>query len=327
MRSKSGLVLVCHCPSLSIMSAPPTAPPLPDLDGTLGDIQIALVMATWLFGIMTLQTFNYYREFPKDPNILKGLVGGIWLLELGHTIVTWHAMYSITVTFYGKPSHIFAPPLSLVFPIFFHALIAIAVQTFFVYRVRVLSGKWLIPVLCCALNLVRLGCNMLLFAELSKDPQFTLLTTKFNWEVILVSAIGPGVDIIVAASLVFYLWHRRSTDFKQTNKMVDTIIIWTVETTLLTTISGIMQLVLFLTRRHDLSWLVFFLIQAKLFSNSMLASLNGRARFRADTGFGSRVMAFGGGSGGAGQNTDVVIRMQQMSETVYDQERSNKGDF
>ncbi|KAJ6462353.1 hypothetical protein C8R47DRAFT_1158378 [Mycena vitilis] len=284
------------------MSAPPAAAPALDLDGTLGDIQIALVFATWLFGIMTLQTFNYYREFQKDPNVLKGLVGGIWLLELGHTIVTWHAMYTITVTFYGKPQHIFAPPLSLVFPIFFHALIAIAVQTFFVYRVRVLSGQWLIPIICCALNLVRLACNMLLFGELSRDPVFTLLTTKFNWEIILVSAIGPAVDIIVAGSLVYYLWHRRNTDFKQTNRMVDTIIIWTVETTLLTTISGAMQLILFLTRRHDLSWLVFFLIQAKLFSNSMLASLNGRTRFRIPTATGSNVLAFGSSTAG-GQNT------------------------
>ncbi|KAF7356269.1 Saposin B-type domain-containing protein [Mycena venus] len=298
------------------MATPP--PKLPPLDGTLGDIQIALVVATWLFGIGSLQAWNYYREFPKDPKILKGLVGGIWLLELGYTIVCWHAMYIITVTFYGKPQHILEPPLSLVFPIFFNALIAIAVQTFFVYRVKVLSGKWLIPILCCAMNLARLGFNMLLFAKLSQRPQFTLLTTVFNWEIILVSSIGPAVDIIVAASLVYYLWHRRNTDFKQTNRMVDTIIIWTVETTLLTTISGVMQLVLFLARRHDLSWLVFFLIQGKLFSNSLMASLNGRSRFRTPTA-GTNAMAWStGGSTANNVNTDVVIRMHQISETAFE---------
>jgi hypothetical protein len=53
------------------MAAPPALPPL---DGTLGVIQVGLVLATWLFGIETLQTFNYYREFPKDPIGLKGLV-------------------------------------------------------------------------------------------------------------------------------------------------------------------------------------------------------------------------------------------------------------
>ncbi|KAK7008251.1 Saposin B-type domain-containing protein [Favolaschia claudopus] len=262
-------------------ASPPAPPPIPALDGTLGDIQIALVVATWLFGIESLQTYNYYTQFPKDSVLLKGLVGAIWLLELGYTIVSWHAMYVITVTFYGRPQHILAPPLSMVFPIFFNALIAISVQTFFVYRVKVLSGKWLVPLICCAMNLARLGFNMLLFGKLSQKPIFTLLTTTFNWEIIVVSSIGPAVDIIVAASLIYYLWDRRKTDFKQTRGMVDTLIIWTVETTLLTTLSGVMQLVLFLSRRHDLSWLVFFLIQGKLFSNSLMASLNGRTRFRA----------------------------------------------
>ncbi|KAJ7680762.1 hypothetical protein DFH06DRAFT_1315505 [Mycena polygramma] len=255
------------------MSVPPAAaPPMLDLGSTLGAIQIALVLATWLFGIMTLQTFNYYRNFPRDFKAIRGLVGGIWILELGHTIVAWHAMYTITVTFYGQPQHIFSPPISLVFPILFNALIAIGVQTFFVYRVRALSRKWLIPVFCCTLNLVRLAFNMLLFGELYGKLVFTLLTTKYNWMIILVSTIGPAVDIIIAGSLVYYLWHRKSSGLKQTKSMVDSIIIWTVETTLLTTASGVLQLILFLTRRHDLSWLVFFLIQTKLFSNSMLAS-------------------------------------------------------
>jgi hypothetical protein len=55
---------------LSIMaSSSPVA-----LDGSLGVFEIASVLATWLFGIETLQTFNYYSDFPKDPKILKALV-------------------------------------------------------------------------------------------------------------------------------------------------------------------------------------------------------------------------------------------------------------
>jgi hypothetical protein len=65
------------------------------------------------------------------------------------------------------------------------------------------------------MNLARLGFNMLLFGKLSQRPVFTLLTTEFNWEIVLVSSIGPAVDIIVAFSLIYYLWHRRNTDFKQ----------------------------------------------------------------------------------------------------------------
>ncbi|KAJ7652212.1 hypothetical protein B0H17DRAFT_1215053 [Mycena rosella] len=43
------------------------------------------------------------------------------------------------------------------------------------------------------------------------------------------------------------------------------------------------MLILFLVR-DDLSWFPFYLILAKLFSNSFLASLNGHQRFRTPTG-------------------------------------------
>ncbi|KAJ7250498.1 hypothetical protein B0H12DRAFT_663280 [Mycena haematopus] len=257
------------------------APPALTIDGTLGEVQIALVLATWLFGILTLQTYNYFSAFPMDHKILKALVGVIWVLELGQTITCWHAMYTVSVTFYGQPQHILRPPLSLVFAILFHAFIAIGVQTFFVYRVWVLSRKWPIPILCCALNLVRLASNLLLFAKMCKVRLYTDLTTKLKWEVILTGTISPVVDIIIAAALIYHLRDLGNMSFKRTSHIVNTIVVWTLERTLLTTATGVLQVVLYLARRNDLSWLVLFLIQGKLFSNSMLASLNGRTHFRS----------------------------------------------
>ncbi|KAJ6480432.1 hypothetical protein C8R45DRAFT_1155505 [Mycena sanguinolenta] len=310
------------------MATPPLIPPP---YGTLGDIQIAMVIATWLFGIVTLQTFNYYRDFANDRMTMRALVGGVWLLELGYTIACWHAMYLVTVTFYGQPEHIFAPPVSMVFPIFFNALIAIGVQTFFVYRVWVVSKQWHIPILCCAMNLVRLGFNMLVFAKLCQDPIFSRLNTELNWPIIVGSAIGPAVDLIIAISLIFTLWRQRKAGVKQTSRILDNIIIWTVETTLLTTMTGVMQLVLFLTRRQDLSWLVFFLIQGKcgsfsfthflkvtgsiVFSNTLMASLNGRKRFRDST-RDSNMVTFSGHTGNAA--ADTLIRMHQMPQNPYE---------
>jgi hypothetical protein len=42
-----------------------------DLNGSLGAIEIGAVLGTFLFGIETLQTFNYYRNFRKDSKLLK----------------------------------------------------------------------------------------------------------------------------------------------------------------------------------------------------------------------------------------------------------------
>jgi hypothetical protein len=45
-----------------------------NLNGSLGALEIGIVLGVFLFGIETLQTFNYYRRFPKDSNLLKATV-------------------------------------------------------------------------------------------------------------------------------------------------------------------------------------------------------------------------------------------------------------
>ncbi|KAJ7760342.1 hypothetical protein B0H16DRAFT_1532009 [Mycena metata] len=50
----------------------------PALDGTLGAMEIGAILGAFLFGIETLQTFNYYRQFREDSKILKATVAVIW---------------------------------------------------------------------------------------------------------------------------------------------------------------------------------------------------------------------------------------------------------
>ncbi|KAJ6563410.1 hypothetical protein DFH09DRAFT_1159074 [Mycena vulgaris] len=298
------------------MAALPPLDAIPALDGSIGVTEIGSVFATFLYGIETLQTFNYYRQFPKDPWFLKTLVAVIWFLELGHTICTLHAVYATTITFYGQLQYVFNPPRTLYLTILFSSTINAVVQTFFAIRIRLLSNQWPVTILCCTLNLARLACNMGLIAVCWNSTSFLILETRLHKLMTAASSIGPCVDIIVATSLCYWLWRMRASNFKHTSTMVDTLIIWTVETTLITSLAGIMQLILFLTRPGDVSWIAFYLMQAKLFSNSLLASLNGRQRFRADnqpqTSGVVAVPTLDSRSNG------LVIRMDRMTETGQD---------
>ncbi|KAJ7479087.1 hypothetical protein FB451DRAFT_1556794 [Mycena latifolia] len=290
---------------------------LPSLDGTIGNAVIGVALSTFLYGIETLQTFNYYRDYPKDTAKLKLLVASTWLLELTQTILTWHAIYTMTVTFYGQPQHLAEPPLSLVLVILFSAMVNFVVQTFFAFRVRALSNRWPITIIVCILNLVRFIGNATIFGELWRRPEFSLLGTDLHWIFTASSAIGPFVDIITAGSLCYCLWHYKRSNFESTSAMIDTIVLWTVETTLITSLSGTMQLILFLTR-NDFAWMIFYLMQAKLFANSMLASLNGRQRFResvAKVQTGSHFLAFE-----SAPQTRNTIHMTRIVETTEDDE-------
>lgn len=59
------------------MSAAPTPAPF-NLELTLGALLVGTYISTTLFGFTTLQTYNYYTNYPDDRRFLKLLVAGIW---------------------------------------------------------------------------------------------------------------------------------------------------------------------------------------------------------------------------------------------------------
>ncbi|KAJ6578430.1 hypothetical protein B0H19DRAFT_1253669 [Mycena capillaripes] len=309
------------------MASLPPLDAIPALDGSIGVTEIGSVLATFLYGIETLQTFNYYHQFHKDPWFLKTLVAVIWFLELGHTICTLHAVYSTTITFYGQLQYVFNPPRTLYLTIWLSS--TINAVTFFAIRIRLLSKQWPVTILCCTLNVARLACNMGLIAVCWNSTSFLILETRLHKLMTAASSIGPCVDIIIATSLCYWLWRMRASNFKYTSTMVDTLIIWTVETTLITSLAGIMQLILFLTCPGDVSWIAFYLMQAKLFSNSLLASLNGRQRFRADTQPQTSGVVVVPTS--ESRSNGLVIGMVRMTETGQEATdptgRSKNGEF
>ncbi|KAJ7081119.1 hypothetical protein B0H15DRAFT_855108 [Mycena belliarum] len=295
---------------------------MPALDGTLGAIVIGILLSTLLFGIATLQTFSYYRRFTKDTVVLKSAVALLWLFELGHMICICHAMYQLVVTFYGQFEHLSSPPRSLAISITFTALVLVLVQTYFASRIRVLSGRWHLTIFCSILSLLRFAFSIRLTDVFWNSPRFSVLQSNIRWTFTTVVSLGPAVDLSIAASLCYFLWKIRSsqTSFNRTRTLVDSIIAWTIETTLLTSFAGVMELILFLARGdRDLLWLPFYFIQPKLFSNSMLASLNNRqGGSRSDSE--GKVVSFESGSRGRvppHSQPSVAIHMHRLTETDY----------
>ncbi|KAJ7089920.1 hypothetical protein C8R44DRAFT_990782, partial [Mycena epipterygia] len=266
----------------------------PTVAGSLGPLEIGAVIGTFLFGILTLQTFNYYRQFPGDSKSLKLTIAILWLFELVHTICLQQGIYEITVTFYGQPSSqiILNPPHSHIVAMFFDGAIDALVQIFFGNRIRMLSGRLHVFFLCIVLAILRFTCNILVMSSFwVYNMGYAGLQSRVHWEVVLACSLGPAADSLIALAMCYYLWRRRKSALTQTRSTLDTLILWTFETTLLTSVSAIIQLVLFLVGT-DLTFMAFYLIQPKLFSNSMLAVLNGRTRFRTDGIVGSPSLPF-----------------------------------
>ncbi|KAJ6539605.1 hypothetical protein B0H19DRAFT_366553 [Mycena capillaripes] len=295
------------------------------IDETLGALLLGGVFSTFLFGIISMQAYNYARDFPKDSFILKASVLAIWLFELAHTICAWHGIYKLAVTFVGpdQGEHLLQPPQTIYITLIFSPLITTTVQIFFANRIRLFSGKWLVPVLCWIMAVLVMVFSVAMVVILCIHDTVLVLSLQFRWLMALTLALTTAADALIAVSMCFWLWNVRRSGFEKTRTIADILITWSIESTMIKSIPNIMQLILFLTQ-DNLLWIIFYLIKASLFSNSMLASLNGRKRMAAavdSTGptfinLNSAVPTLGTQGGVRGRN--VVIQMTRMTETHVD---------
>ncbi|KAF7373883.1 Saposin B-type domain-containing protein [Mycena sanguinolenta] len=314
------------------MSAAPTLPPL---DGTLGAVAIGAIVSPFLLGIEALQAYHYFNKYPEDSLFLKSMVAVLWLFELGHMISTGHVIYAITVTYYGQLQHLQTPPHSLEMTIFFHGCIILVVQSFFANRVRVFSGKWLIPVICWTMTALRVVATFAMMGIEWMQPNIQTLQIKFRWLLTASISLGMTIDTVITLSMCYWLWQVRHSRFGRTKTVINTLLVWTVETGVATCVSGAMFLILvtssspvvsfgtltFWTSSSSvvvtvIAWFPFYLVQGKLYSNSLLFSLNGRKRLRGS----GKFLEISAGSTTLEQNVSernrrLVIEMSEIVET------------
>ncbi|KAJ7171167.1 hypothetical protein C8R46DRAFT_1216761 [Mycena filopes] len=202
------------------MSVPASASQIPPLDGNLGSLLVGLVLGTFLFGMLTVQVFNYSQIFQRDTLALKSLVAIIWFLELAHTIVGWYAGYTIIITFYGQPEHISDPPASLELLPLFSGPISLLVESFFAFRIHTLSGgRWALTVVCCILNVANLALTLVLLGLFHKIRDFAVWQAQTRTLSIATSAVIPSNNILITLGLCYYLWRMQapSNRFTQYN--------------------------------------------------------------------------------------------------------------
>ncbi|CAK5272513.1 unnamed protein product [Mycena citricolor] len=296
------------------MAAPPAAPPaFPPLDDTLGAMEIGGVVGTFLFGIGTLQTFYYFRHFTNDSRYLRWTVAFLWhvmstsrrpmahmhpqvhgigtyrvglacaLFAHGDLLRTASAC-SFAAAFSGDDHPLLSPDLLLGSGAWLALLPPQAVftevrQVFFANRIRVLSGKWFITVICWFLTLLRAICTFAMLGVTLHIATLSELEVHYQWLMAIALSLGVAVDVIVAGAMCWCLMTIRTDSITFTRQMVDTLILWTLEAGTATGGTSV-AIIIFFFLRKDLAWFPFYLVLAKLFSNSMLASLNGRQRFR-----------------------------------------------
>lgn len=244
------------------------------LDLGLGALEISVGLCCFLVGVVTLQTFNYFREFSTDPWPIRLLVAIVYFFDVIHSAFLMHTVYSYSVTHYGHAEVMASSVWTLNTSIIFQGLVALCVQSFFCLRIWKISRSRILSGICLSLTIARFCMSSIVVSYDFKYYSFAVIQTRYKTFVAATLAVIATSDVAIGASMVGSLL-RQKTGFSSTNKLIDKIIGFVIATGLLTSILAVVDVITFVTMENFI-WLGLLIIIVKVYTNSLLASLNER---------------------------------------------------
>ncbi|KAG8742374.1 hypothetical protein FRC10_001596 [Ceratobasidium sp. 414] len=251
------------------------------LDDTYGATYIGVVLATFLYGILTLQTYIYWVRYVHDSRFDRLFVVALWVIDTLQLVFICHMQYWYVIENYANP---------------------VALQ----------YNNWLVPLhrLSCRaecdfnllhlvsssfgqvvqhggrsncdhhvygpggiVSLTQLGFGMGCFGMVWVLKMFEQFI-EYKWLVAGWLASAALCDVLIVYMLSTALMTQR-TGFGRTDALIDKLLRYTINTGLLTSIIAITDLIAF-CMMNNLVHLCFNFILGKLYTNTLLATLNAR---------------------------------------------------
>lgn len=265
------------------MAAPPVAPPA--LDNTFGALLIGVIVSTALWGVMAVQTYEYYIDYPNDRTVLKILVGTVFCLDTLHHTFMCHSAYIYLIKSWQDPTILISIVWTLDSQVFVAGLVGFIVQGFFIWRIWILShqnyvicgfiGALATAVLVLTTIYWAKGLSVHTFLEL---PKLMSLSRAVN-------ATACATDLAISLALSYFLYSERS-GMRRTNAIIKQLVVFSAVSGIWNSICTLSSLVSLSVWPETLVFIAFYIILVRLYSNSLLATLNARIRIREKAGGG-----------------------------------------
>ncbi|GLB39105.1 hypothetical protein LshimejAT787_0602670 [Lyophyllum shimeji] len=241
----------------------------------LGMTLLGLIFSSMLYGITLTQTYKYFQRFQNDPLFVKLMVVAVCLLDTVSVFLVAHACwyYLVTTGPIGRAVWSLNAELAL------SMLISGIAETFLAYRVWMLSNRR--TFLTCLL--LFLALLHLASGEVSAIQFLTLKRFAKFGSVKIPSILRLGsaalCDTGIAISLCYFL-HQKRTGFERTDKIIDYLILFAINSGLLTSIASVACLVTYLVVPRTWVYLALCFLISRLYANTFLCSLNSRQILR-----------------------------------------------
>ncbi|KAF9033565.1 hypothetical protein BJ165DRAFT_1410304 [Panaeolus papilionaceus] len=257
------------------------------LNGTLGAAFLGSLAAAVLYGVTSVQIFLYFQRPQEDGKRFRLLIFFLWILDTLHMALTAHGLYVYLITNFGNYDVLLSPTWAVLAQVYPTNISDIIVRSVFARRVSVLCGfkhrrlRIILPVIIVCLSVVVFVCGTGFASKAFVLGTFERINAI---SVMLYTSFAAAVaaDCLIATSLCVLLYQSR-TGIKRTDSLLNTMMLFTINTGLLTSVCAIACLVTYAIWPQRFIFMGLYFALSKLYVNSLLASLNTRQSFRAKT--------------------------------------------
>ncbi|KAF8327208.1 uncharacterized protein EI90DRAFT_3018273 [Cantharellus anzutake] len=267
--------LLAANPIPSLLNLSHHVPKVPGIDGCVGVVLIAATLSACIFGVLNVQAFHYFSRFPNDPTWLKVTVSLVCIVQLlrpssqDFTVGTTGSSWEIALM-----SYILEP------------IIALVVQLFFARRTWRLNRRtWFMGMVIVLVALLSFGFSSSLMSgktpfstwgirlhhNFPLAPFFRVREVQVCW-VLWASKTGFSELVII----IPFMFLDDSSQFPRTDHFISRMIVWVINTAALTSTVAILDAVTFLAYPNELIHVGLNYLLAKLYTSTLLASLNRR---------------------------------------------------
>ncbi|KAF8319952.1 hypothetical protein DL93DRAFT_2153006 [Clavulina sp. PMI_390] len=241
-----------------------------------GGTFVGNLITTLCFGAVSVQTIVYFATFPNDPLSTRITVLFLCAIQLFQVACVSEGLWHYLIVSYGNPFALLKGTWQIATYQLCSVLQSGTVQAFFAYRVYRLSHSLTFGVTVGLFALVQFVFGMIVSVKGNIILSFIEIVAEIRWLVTLWLGIQTAADLVIALSMV-YLLHQRRTGFKTTDSMLNLMIVWTINTGLITAILSVIVLVYFALYGFHFVVLALGVPMGSFYSFTMLANLHSRS--------------------------------------------------
>lgn len=243
--------------------------------GFLGNVSAAI-----LYGITCVQTYLYFKRSQDDPFYLKASVSVLWVLDSLHLALITYSIYTYAVTNFGNPLILETPNRSVLAHVMVTGLSDVIVRGLYCQRVWRLSDRNKFVALAIIITSLVVFVGSLAFPIRAFTISTFIGLETISWVLYTSFAAGAAADFIIAGSLCFLLYRRRTGFSRRTDSILAKLMIYAVNTGALTSFCALACLATYATMPDNFIFLAIYFTLPKLLLNSLLATLNARKSLR-----------------------------------------------